>query len=78
MDFLFLVIGGLLSDPVNSYPALFGAGSTFEGTVYVGWLQEYPYALPMLLNFVFMVFCTMLVAFFLDEVSSSRFTFFTT
>jgi hypothetical protein len=66
----FLVIGGLLSDPVKSYPALFGAGSTFDGIVGVRWLQEYPFALPMLLNFFFMVSCATLVAFFLEEVSS--------
>jgi hypothetical protein len=69
----FLVIGGFLSDPVKSYPALFSAGSTFGGVESVRWLQKYPYALPMLLNLFFLMFCATLVAFFLDEVSSFSF-----
>jgi hypothetical protein len=57
-----------MSDPVRSYPALFGENSLFGGATGVEWLEVYPYALPMLLNFVSMVFCATLVGLFLEEV----------
>lgn len=62
------VMGGMLSDPVTSYPRLFGSNSFFGGTHGVQWLIKYPYALPMLANFFFMVFCAILVAVCLEEV----------
>lgn len=61
----------MLSDPVGSYPNLFGPDSLFGGDSGVQWLIKYPYALPMLANFFFMGFCAILVAFFLEEVSAS-------
>ncbi|OJD18963.1 hypothetical protein AJ78_01075 [Emergomyces pasteurianus Ep9510] len=61
------VMGGVLADPVTSYPQLFGESSIFGGDTGVMWLTQYPYALPMLLNAVFLGFCAALVAFFLEE-----------
>lgn len=61
----------MLSDPVTSYPNLFGPDSLFGGESGVQWLIKYPYALPMLANFFFMAICAVLVALFLEEVSIS-------
>ncbi|TQB75254.1 hypothetical protein MPDQ_003507 [Monascus purpureus] len=61
------VMGGMLSDPVKSYPRLFGPDSFFGGAQGVRWLIKYPYALPMLANFFFMVFCAVLVTVGLEE-----------
>ncbi|OKL62620.1 hypothetical protein UA08_01243 [Talaromyces atroroseus] len=61
------VMGGWLSDPVAIYPGLFGVNSVFGGASGVQWLMKYPYALPMLANFFFMVSCATLVAVGLEE-----------
>lgn len=61
----------MLSDPVTSYPNIFGPNSLFGGDSGVQWLTKFPYALPMLANFFFMVICAALVALFLEEVSIS-------
>lgn len=61
-------MGGWLSNPVEIYPGLFGANSIFGGASGVQWLIKYPYSLPMLANFFFMVFCATLVAIGLEEV----------
>jgi MFS family permease len=42
------LIGGLLSDPVENYPGLFGENSTFGGEKGVSWLKAFPYAAPNL------------------------------
>lgn len=42
------LFGGLLSDPVNNYPGLFGQNSTFGGADGVSWLKTFPYAAPNL------------------------------
>ncbi|OCT48853.1 major facilitator superfamily MFS 1 protein [Cladophialophora carrionii] len=42
------LFGGLLSDPVQNYPALFGENSTFGGAHGVSWLTTFPYAPPNL------------------------------
>lgn len=55
-------MGGWLSNPVETYPNIFGGPSA------VRWLVKYPYALPMVANFFFMVFCATLVAIGLEEV----------
>ncbi|PGH09221.1 hypothetical protein AJ79_05750 [Helicocarpus griseus UAMH5409] len=61
------VMGGFLADPVTSYPRLFGVNSTFGGSTGVQWLIKFPYALPMLLNALFMGSCAVLVWLFLEE-----------
>lgn len=62
------VMGGMLADPVKSYPRLFGENSPFGGATGVQWLKKYPYALPMLMNCIFLSFCAVLVAIGLEEV----------
>ncbi|KAI9931956.1 hypothetical protein MW887_009457 [Aspergillus wentii] len=61
------VMGGMLSDPVASYPALFGSNSSFGGESGVQWLMRHPYALPMLANAFFLTFCAVCVFFGLEE-----------
>ena len=63
-----LVMGGMLADPVKSYPRLFGPNSSFGGENGVQWLEKYPYALPMLANFFFLSTCAALVGYGLEEV----------
>lgn len=58
----YTVMGGWLSNPVETYPNVFGGPSAAR------WLVKYPYALPMVANFFFMVFCATLVAVGLEEV----------
>ncbi|KAE8354988.1 MFS general substrate transporter [Aspergillus coremiiformis] len=61
------VMGGMLSDPVRSYPALFGPDSSFGGANGVQWLERYPYALPMLANAIFLSFVAFCVGIGLEE-----------
>ena len=42
------LFGGLLSDPAENYPGLFGKDSTFGGSNGVSWLVAFPYAPPNL------------------------------
>ncbi|KAI9834397.1 MAG: hypothetical protein M1819_003008 [Sarea resinae] len=48
------VLGGLLADPVGSYPKIFGAGSVYGGKDGVWWMKKWPYALPNLLSACFL------------------------
>ena len=64
------VLGGLLSDPVGSYPRVFGKGSLLGGEDGVWWLKHWPYALPNLLSAVFLFSSAVAVLFGLEEVSS--------
>ena len=61
-------MGGMLADPVKSFPRLFGSNSSFGGENGVAWLERYPYALPMLANFFFLTICACLVGYGLEEV----------
>lgn len=60
-------MGGMLSDPVRAYPRLFGPNSSFGGEHGVEWLMQYPYALPMLANAIFLSFAAFCVALGLEE-----------
>lgn len=61
-------MGGMLADPVQIYPTLFGPGSSFGGQGGVQWLITYPYALPMLANSFFLALCAGFVALRFEEV----------
>lgn len=67
---LLVVMGGMLADPVKSYPTLFGPNSSFGGQNGVQWLMDYPYALPMFANTVFLTGCAIFVATSFEEVRS--------
>ncbi|KAJ5954146.1 hypothetical protein N7501_008425 [Penicillium viridicatum] len=65
------VMGGMLADPVKSYPRLFGPNSSFGGANGVQWLETYPYALPMFANFCFLSSTAAFVAYGLEETLAS-------
>lgn len=62
------ILGGILSDPVNSYPGLFGSGSYFGGADGVWWMRNWPYALPNLVSAMFLTISSTAVFLGLDEV----------
>ncbi|OTA33249.1 hypothetical protein BTJ68_06148 [Hortaea werneckii EXF-2000] len=51
------LLGGLLADPVGSYPDIFGPGGSLGGKDGVGWLTKWPYALPNVVSAGFL-FCS--------------------
>ncbi|EKG11801.1 hypothetical protein MPH_11297 [Macrophomina phaseolina MS6] len=61
------ILGGLLADPVGSYPAVFGPGSPLGGKDGVGWMIKWPYALPNLVSAVFLFCSSMAIIFGLEE-----------
>lgn len=63
------MIGGLLADPVTSYPGLFGEHSTFGGEDGVWWMKKWPYALPNMVTAGFMAIAASAAVLGLEEVS---------
>jgi MFS family permease len=61
--------GGLLANPLESYPSVFGPGSTLGGKDGVKWMTRWPYALPNLVSAVFLALSALAVIFFLEETS---------
>ena len=64
-----MIVGGVLADPVASYPSLFGPDSVFGGREGVRWMKSFPYALPNLVSAVFLLLSSFAVLFFLEETS---------
>lgn len=69
IEWLLTATGGLLADPVGSYPSVFGPGSLLGGKEGVGWMKKWPYALPNLMSAVFLLFSALAVILFLEETS---------
>ncbi|CAI6332037.1 unnamed protein product [Periconia digitata] len=63
------ILGGILADPVGSYPSVFGPGSSLGGRDGVHWMIKWPYALPNLLSAVFLLVAALSIFFFLEETS---------
>ncbi|KAF2825276.1 MFS general substrate transporter [Ophiobolus disseminans] len=63
------ILGGLLADPIKSYPSVFGPDSFFGGKTGVKWMTRWPYALPNLMSAVFLLFSALAVILFLEETS---------
>ncbi|KAF2275307.1 MFS general substrate transporter [Westerdykella ornata] len=61
------ILGGILADPVASYPALFGPNSLLGGKSGVQWMIRWPYALPNLVSAVFLFISACGIIFFLEE-----------
>ncbi|KXL41739.1 hypothetical protein M433DRAFT_51877, partial [Acidomyces richmondensis BFW] len=61
------LLGGILADPVGSYPGIFGPGGSIGGKDGVTWLMKWPYALPNVVNAVFLTCSAMGVIFGLEE-----------
>lgn len=61
------LLGGMLADPVGSYPDIFGPGGSIGGKDGVRWLMRWPYALPNVVNAGFLVLSTLGVVLGLEE-----------
>lgn len=57
------LIGGLLANPAEQYPNIFGR----EGKLGAKWLQDWPYALPNVVNATFLFISATALAFGLEE-----------
>ncbi|KAF2466830.1 MFS general substrate transporter [Lindgomyces ingoldianus] len=66
------VVGGLLVDPVGTYPATFGRNSTFGGKDGVLWMRSFPYALPSILCALLLFLEAIVVVVFLHETLPTR------
>jgi hypothetical protein len=66
---LLTAAGGILADPVGSYPSIFGPGSSLGGEKGVQWMTRWPYALPNMMSAAFLLFSSMSTIFFLEETS---------
>ena len=64
--------GGILADPVGSYPSLFGPGSFIGGKDGVHWMKQWPYALPNIMSACFLLFSALAVIFFLEDTHELR------
>lgn len=60
--------GGLLADPVGSYPSVFGPGSALGGKDGVHWMTKWPYALPNLVSAFFLLNSALALSLGLEEV----------
>jgi hypothetical protein len=61
-----IVMGGVLANPTKTMPRIFGPDAIFG----FEWLQDYPYALPSLVNAFSLLLCTAVIWLFLREVRS--------
>ena len=61
------LLGGLLADPAGSYPGIFGPGGTIGGNEGVWWMMRWPYALPNVVNAIFLIASTVALVFGLEE-----------
>lgn len=61
------LLGGLLADPVGSYPGIFGPGGSIGGKTGIWWLEHWPYALPNVVNATFLTISATALIFGLDE-----------
>ncbi|QDS72252.1 hypothetical protein FKW77_005906 [Venturia effusa] len=61
------ILGGVLSDPVTSYPGVFGDNSPIGGKTGVWWMKHWPYALPNLVSAIFLTSAATLLFLGLEE-----------
>lgn len=61
------IFGGLLADPIQSYPNIFGPGSLIGGKQGVWWMRQWPYALPNMIIAIFIFVAAIAIFLGLDE-----------
>ena len=61
------LLGGLLADPVGTYPGIFGPGGTLGGKNGIWWMMHWPYALPNVINAIFLTVSALALVFGLEE-----------
>ncbi|KAK7429360.1 hypothetical protein QQZ08_004173 [Neonectria magnoliae] len=62
------IMGGILADPTTTLPDWFSEGAIFG----FKWIRNYPFALPSILNALFLGFSTLITFLFLEETSKIR------
>lgn len=62
------ILGGLLADPVQSYPGIFGPGSLIGGEDGVWWMKQWPYAFPNVVSALMIFSATIGILLGLEEV----------
>ena len=66
------LMGGLLADPVGSYPGIFGPGGSIGREHGVWWLTQWPYALPNVVNAMFLATSALALVLGLEETLDAR------
>ena len=66
------ILAGMLSEPVDHFPHLFGPGSTFGGEKGVAWMKEYPFACANLVSTIVLFTEAVIVHFFLEETLKTK------
>jgi len=66
------ILSGLLVNPTENFPHLFGPESTFGGSDGVGWMKTYPFAVANLLSTVLLFLEAVLVHFGLEETLKGK------
>nr|POF04517.1 putative membrane protein [Quercus suber] len=66
------LLGGLLADPVHSYPSIFGPESVFGGVQGVWWMTHWPYALPNVVSAIFLAISALALTLGLEETLEIR------
>ncbi|OAA35276.1 Major facilitator superfamily domain, general substrate transporter [Metarhizium rileyi] len=61
------ILGGLLADPIKTFPRWFGEATVFESQ----WINQNPYALPNVINAILLAFSAIVTYLFLEETLSS-------
>ena len=64
------ILGGVLADPLKSYPGVFGPDSFLGGKDGVWWMRMWPYALPNVLSALVIFSAALAVFLGLEEVCS--------
>ncbi|XXH02859.1 hypothetical protein Hte_009247 [Hypoxylon texense] len=62
------LMGGLLADPAMTLPGLFGEGAIWG----FGWIENFPYALPSVLNAIMLIITALITFLALEETSIKR------
>jgi hypothetical protein len=57
-------MGGMLAEPAKTLPSFFAKNSVFG----YQWVQDYPFALPSLMNAFFLAISTLVTYLFLEDV----------
>lgn len=65
------ILGGVLADPIQSFPQIFGPGSLLGGKNGVHWMRTFPYALPNLVSGIFILISALGIVLGLNETHAA-------
>ena len=66
------ILAGMMSEPMEHFPHLFGPGSTFGGETGIAWMKTYPYACANLISTIVLLLEAVVVHFFLEETLKGK------